>query len=316
MFTNKIEQMIGYRFPLMAPDTGSAGSGSVDGVEDDNPAEEDEDEDIKGLLAPEIDEEEEPEEEEEAPEEDAAAKKPDPEKKDEPAKDADTKPKERVVTMTQDELDRIIEQRLARDRRTRAEEEAARAEQKSREEQFNRQIQAKYDAKVKRYTDLGLDEEAAKAAAYEDVEKDVRLAQLENKLVDREKQDAKITGMIQYNQQKNEILAKIPLAAKYIKEIDAFAQNGAACGFEAAAKYIIGEKVASGELLNDIKTATEQKTLANIGKRAKAKVEGGSLPGDTSKQVTLTPQERKLCRNLGLTEKEWIESKQKTSKKR
>jgi len=311
MFTNKIEQMIGYRPPMLAPDTGSAGSpGSfADESEDDDPAEADDD-DVKGLLAPDNDEEDEPEEEE-TPEEDTA--KPDQEKKADPAEEEDAKPK---VTLTQEELDRIITERLARDRRVRAEEEAARAEQKSREDQYHRQVQARYDAKVKRFTDLGFDEEVAKAAAYEEVEKEVRLAQLESELAERKKQDAKITGMIQYNQQKNEVLAKIPLAAKYIKEIDAFAQSGAVLDFETAASYVIGQKVASGELLNDIRTAAEQKTLANIGKRAKTKVEGGSLPGDTSRQVTLSPQERKLCRNLGLTEKEWIESKQKTSKKR
>ena len=96
------------------------------------------------------------------------------------------------------------------------------------------------------------------------------------------------------------------MVAKYIKEIDTFAQNGmAGVDFMVAAKYVLGEKIASGELLDTVTSAVEQKTLKNIGKRQKLAVEKDSQPG-ASTTPRLTPEQRRICRNLGISEKLYL----------
>jgi hypothetical protein len=307
MSIKRFQSLLFSRFPMLA-DGPASGGGFVDESEDDdlkNADDGDDDEDLEGLLAPDDDDDEDEgddqgDEEQETPGDD----KKNPEKQG-----------ENVITLTQEQLDEIIEKRLARDRRVREEQETARVEQKRQEEQLRQQLSVRFNAKVKQLTDMGFDEESAKAAAEEDVQNHLRILRLEKELDDSKKRDANVSFMVKYNQEKNDLLSKNPLAAKYVKEIDAFSQNGTLVDFETAMNYVLGKKVSEGVLLKDIKAATEQKTLANINKRQKAKVEGGSQPGE-SKQVDLSPQERRLAKNLGLTPKEWAESKQKSNRKR
>jgi hypothetical protein len=108
-----------------------------------------------------------------------------------------------------------------------------------------------------------------------------------------------------------EQVSKNPLVAKYIKEIDAFAQNGmAGVDFMVAAKYVLGEKIASGELLDTVTSAVEQKTLKNVGKRQKIGVEKDSQPGASTKPK-LTAEQKRICRNLGISEKLYLSNLKK-----
>jgi hypothetical protein len=102
-------------------------------------------------------------------------------------------------------------------------------------------------------------------------------------------------------------MGKNPLIAKYINEIDQFSQNGkTGVTFEVAANYILGSKVASGELINSIKTTTEQKTLKNVGQRSKIAVEKG---GSTKADPALSKQEMRLAAALGVSPKAWAANK-------
>ncbi|GEM_PF-2054703 len=316
MLSDKIEGFLFSRFPMLSAD-GPGSGGGLDGSSDDDPNAPDDDgddESLESLLG--IDGEDESDEDdlEDEPDDEGGEK---PGEKGEPEEKKD-EPGPKAVVMTQEELDRIIADRLTRDRRVREEQDAQKNEQQRREAEFKQQIDARYNAKVKQLTDLGYDEDSAKAAALDDVQNHIRIIRLENELVESKKQSGKVAAMTRYNADKNEVLSKNPIAAKYVKEIDNFSQSGTVVDFETAMNYVLGQKLASGELMKEIKATTEQKTLANINKRQKTRVEGASQSGKaTGTQVELSRTEKLLAKNLGLTEKEYADGKrEQTIKKR
>ena len=98
-----------------------------------------------------------------------------------------------------------------------------------------------------------------------------------------------------------------PLVKKYEKEIDEFAARGENCGFEPALNYILGKKIMEGELTESLQAGAENKTLADVKKQSKAKVEGGSQSGKSKSESSaeeLTPEQKEWAANLGLTAKE------------
>src|SRR5690606_8371083 len=135
------------------------------------------------------------------------------------------------------------------------------------------------------------------------LEKEERLAKIEQELAEERRRREFITKTIAYNQAKAKY-ANNPLIKKYEKEIDAFSGNGMIADFEVAMNYILGQKVIDGEILNDIKAAVEQKTLANVAKRSKVAPEKGGQ-GGVSLASSLTKQEKLIAAALGISPKEY-----------
>jgi len=232
------------------------------------------------------------------------------------------KPAEKMYTKAelQAEIDRVLADRLARER----------AKLDADKQAEKRQAQAEAEAKTywsemqtdqeKYFVNLGFDEAEAKKLAVKEVKREQRIARLEQQnaqLAQQVEVTGKSTG---YDRQKQAVLSGnpqlVPYANMYAAEIDAFSQNGAALDYETAMKQIIGDKFVSGELLKKVKTTAEQKTLANVNGRKKLNVEGANLPGSKTEQVVLTPFQKKLAAGLGLSEKDYASGVVQKSKKR
>ena len=310
-----------FNHSLLVGDDGVNGGGNfVDDTEADDPNISDKDDvDFSNLLTDdEVDAGEDEVVEDEVLEEESVSKK-------EPAAKQDTKPAEKMYTKAelQAEIDRVLADRLARER---AKIDA--------DKQFEKR-QAEADAEAKTYwsemqadqekyfVNLGFDEAEAKKLATKEVKREQRIARLENELVNA-KQQIEVTGKSTgYERQKQAVLSGnpqlVPYANMYAAEIDAFSQGGAIVDYETAMNLILGQKFASGELLKKVKTTAEQKTLANVNGRQKVKVESANLPGSKSEQVVLSPFQKKFAAGVGLPEKEMasaVMEQQKMKKKR
>ncbi len=157
------------------------------------------------------------------------------------------------------------------------------------------QVQEKAD-------EMGLTEEEARQL----VEKDARLARMEQEMHGYKAQQQQLA----YNNEKTRFLSD-PLVKKYEQEIDAFAhdqQGNVVANFEVAMNYILGQKLASGELKKVLQEGTEQKTLANIKKRGKARPETSTVSGATDNKG-LTKEERALAKSLDIDPKDWQKNK-------
>lgn len=98
--------------------------------------------------------------------------------------------------------------------------------------------------------------------------------------------------------------ANDPLIRKYEAEIDAFSQYGRDCTFETAVNYVLGQKVRSGELIDAIKNGAVNRTLANLEKQNKVKVEQGSYSGRSAAEEGLDPFTKSMAARFGLSAKE------------
>lgn len=110
-----------------------------------------------------------------------------------------------------------------------------------------------------------------------------------------------------------------PYVRKYEKEIDAFAENGRLCSFESAKNYVLGQKLLSGELLEAIKSGTVNKTLADIQKQGKVKVQGGSQSGRSSTEMAageVDPFQKQIAMAMGVPLKEVIAERARIMKER
>lgn len=107
-----------------------------------------------------------------------------------------------------------------------------------------------------------------------------------------------------YQQEKTKHLSN-PLVRKYEADIDAFSASGTALPFDAAMAYIIGQKVLAGEVLENVRQGAQAKALAQVQKRAQVAPEGTA--GGAAQNSSLTPQQKMLARNLGLTTQEYAE---------
>ncbi len=101
-----------------------------------------------------------------------------------------------------------------------------------------------------------------------------------------------------------------PLVRKYEKEIDAISQGGKQLEFETAMKYVLGEKLYAGEIVDQVK----RKTPSEVSKRSKTSPEGGQGGGVPAKAV---PQELKaLAHEFGVPLEEVTREYEKIEKKR
>ncbi len=125
-------------------------------------------------------------------------------------------------------------------------------------------------------------------------------------------------AMLQYINDKAKDINN-PYVKKYEKEIDAFAENGRLCSFESAKNYILGQKLLSGELLDAIKSGAINKTLADIQKQGKVKVQGGSQSGRSSTEMAadeVDPFQKQIAAAMGVPLKEVIAERARIMKER
>lgn len=145
------------------------------------------------------------------------------------------------------------------------------------------------------------------------VEDRMKVQYLEEQLVNITRSQQAQQMMMQYNSEKANYMHN-PLVKKYEAEIDAVSQGGQRLGWEAAMRYVLGEKLVSGEVTDNIKATAQQKTLANVGKRSKIAPESGSSAGAPSRAV---PKElRSLTREFGMDINEIADEYEKIQKKR
>lgn len=266
---------------------------NLPGVTDDNP--EDQDEALETTDDEDADEdvEEDVEEEtgDEKPEDNAVAK-PDETK---PDKEPDKTQTPSEATFTQAQLDRILEGRLARDRKSQVVREVESILGAPLEELVGHLRQTRIE---EAQTTYAMSEDEAKRYITEQE----RLHTLEAERQAMLEQQRAMEAVTAYQQDKTKHVGN-PLAKKYEADIDAFAQNGlAGINYATAMSYVIGQKVLAGEVLGNVKKATEQRVLANIQKRSTVKPEGGQGAAQT---VSLTPLQIQVARSLGVDPKRY-----------
>jgi len=237
-------------------------------------------------------EEPEPEVEEEAAE---------PAKEDEP--DIEAIVNQRVI----EEVNRIIPQRLARDRKTQQVQELEMLAGMSLEDIRGQVYQNKVSDTAEQ---MGISEEEAKKI----VDQQYENAGLKAEKTSKEQQEAEVSAAmrkVQYLQDKTDYTKKPKLARILTKdilaEIDTFTQKGSALPFEDGLKYVLGSKLATGELIEKVQAGAVNKAKATATVRAATPQSKGS--GNKSEGVTLTRQEKIMAANLGVSEKEFAAEK-------
>lgn len=300
------------RFPMLAEGGGSGGgAGYADDSEDDDPTKGDDDdegdegvEDLGALIR------EEEEEDDESSDDDAEG---DGEAPKTPPQEA---PK--TITMTQEEFDAALDRRMARERAQadkRLEEQRWELESQKQAEGFKQWTESEITRRTERLTNLGYDEDTAREIATEDVARDVKIARAEQESAQNRQRETIRQRQLTYAERRGEMLAREPFVAKYIKEIDEFSGKGVQVEFDVAMKYVLGDKFASGELQKTISKTAEQRTLKNVNKRGKTRVEGATGTGAPGKGETLTRDQRKVAAALGLTPKEYLSGLPKAKKR-
>ncbi|MFA6911119.1 MAG: hypothetical protein WCQ59_08355 [Candidatus Cloacimonadaceae bacterium] len=282
------------------------GKPDVDDVETDDEEQDVSIEDIiAGLGATDDDDEDEVDEEEEevaVEEEDAV--------EDDSSNDAEAELpddiNEIVDQRVAEELNRIVPERLKRDRKTQQVVHLEQLTGMTIEGVTAQVIQNMVEAKAE---ELGISEEEARSIISDKIENAGIKAQQANKT----QEEAEISAAMQqvkYSQDKLAYAKKPKLARvltkDILKEIDVFTQSGKVLTFEDGMKYVLGEKLATGELLQKAQAGAEKKALKNIQQRGKAAPQSrktGAAKSDNAAN-TLTKEQRTVAASLGITSKE------------
>lgn len=210
----------------------------------------------------------------------------------------------KTPTFTQDDVNRIVQERLARDRKSQLVRELEELAGMDIEGIVNYARQNRIRAKAE---EMGISEEEAQRI----IENEEKAKIMEEQMKELQAQQQATIKAIKYGQDKLKYINN-PLVKKYEKEIDDFAQGGLMLEFEPAMNYILGQKLLNGELLEQMKEGIEKKTLANVTKRSKIAVEKTQTGGQSSEY--LSPTERRIAAMLGVSPKEYLEEKQKIQK--
>lgn len=223
-------------------------------------------------------------------------------------------------TFTQEEVNQIIQDRLARqkqDEQQTAQRQQAEAEQKDKIKQWATE---RFEFYKKDLMDAyGLDEEAAERKAKDEVSKEYKTWLLEQRVEQLSKfpQETEATG--KYSKERAEAMQKNPWVKQYIEEIDLIAGDGRNLTFELAAQVVLGKKVMTGELTQKAMDAATQETLKNVNRRKNLKVESGDQGGDKSGadgKYGLSKDELRAAKLLGVSPKEYAANKPKVGKSR
>lgn len=295
MFLNSIERLFAYRFPML-----SAGAGSGGGAQFNDESEDDDLDDIPEDLLLDADDDD--------PEDSDADD-------DNPEDEGEGGGQEKKV-FTQEELDEIVQERLAREKRkatSDSAEEQRQAAIKKQQEDDNRYLQKIYDDEYKFLIDQGFDESSAKDKATREAQREQRIMLAERALRNQDIVSRQTQLELRYSQQKADAIGREPLLARYSKEIDEFARANNIYDFEVAADVIIGKKTRSGEITKNIRASEQQRTLKNVEERKKTRVEGSSQAGGSG-QGSLTREQKAIARALGLTNAEYASGMKKSKR--
>lgn len=275
-------------------------------AEQDDPGEDDDDlENLFDTEDDDLNEDDEQQEEEEDAEEEGEEQT-----SDEDESQADTQQPIQFTPEQQYEINRIVQERLYRDRQSRQpqiellqqlEAEAGMSVNDIigyiRHNKIQSEVQARAEA-------MGISEKEAEAM----VAREQEVALLRHQMEQFQQQQEYTSRMFQYNQAKQMFMMD-PLVRRYEREIDAFSQNGIAVDFEPAMNFILGEKVRTGELLQSVRSAEQQKTLANVQKRSRVQPETGAVTGGKNPATALSQQEKQIAAILGISPKDYAEQK-------
>lgn len=210
---------------------------------------------------------------------------------------------QRVIT----EVNRIIPERLARDRKT---QQVAQLEQLTgmdlegiTKTVIDNMVEAKSE-------ELGIGKEEARAIITDKLE---NVGLKAERAAEKQQQEEVNAAMQQVNylKDKTNYMAKPKLnriLKQYESEIDAFTQNGKILSFEDGMKYVLGSKLATGELLQKVQAGAEQKAVRSANKKSKAAPQSKST-GAKPDTVALTKEEKIIAANLGISAKEYAAEK-------
>ncbi len=224
----------------------------------------------------------------------------------EPESDEDTAFNKRLT----EELNRIIPQRLSRDRKTQQVQELEQITGMTLEQIREQVIE---NAVIDTADRMGISEDEAREivmqkhenAGYK-AEKQTK-AQEEAELSAAMKQVKYLESKTEYTRQPR--LARI-LTKEVVAQIDDFTKNGKILSFKDGAQYILGQKLVEGELLSKMQAGAEQKakrSAATSGGKATPKGGGGSSKSDGT--GSLSRQERLIAAQLGVDPKEFAAEK-------
>lgn len=212
-----------------------------------------------------------------------------------------------------EEVNRIIPQRLARDRKTQMVQELEQMTGMTLEQIKEQVIE---NAVMDTADRMGISEEEAREivlAKYEN-------AGLKAEKTSKEQEEAELSAaqrQINYLKDKTEYSRKPKLARvltkEVIKEIDKFTQNGTLLSFEDGMKYVLGAKLATGELIERVQAGAANKAKRN---NTRATVPQSRGSGNKSKSTALTKEERYIAASLGISEKEYAAEKTKRENER
>lgn len=209
-----------------------------------------------------------------------------------------------------EELNRIIPQRLARDRKTQQVQELEQITGMTLEQIREQVIE---NAVIDTADRMGISEEEAREivkqkhenAGYK-AEKQTK-AEEEAELSEAMKQVKYLESKTEYTRQPR--LARI-LTKEVVDQIDDFTKNGKILSFEDGAKYILGDQVVNGKLASKMQAGAEQKakrSAATSGGKATPKGGGGAAKSDGI--GSLTRQDRFMASMLGVDPRDWAAEK-------
>lgn len=122
--------------------------------------------------------------------------------------------------------------------------------------------------------EYGMVESEAKAI----VEAQEKARRLEAEVAEIRAEQEAIKRQTTYQEQKAKYAAN-PHVKRYEAEIDRFAKENASWNFEVAVLAVLGQKVVSGELVQDVATTTRQQTISDVAKRKAGAVESPRQSG-------------------------------------
>lgn len=219
-------------------------------------------------------------------------------------KDSETPPKPdkpdkraKIPPELQAEVDRIVKARLAKDREvnSRAVDEALVAHTgKTLQEITQDNIAQRAEAlQVER----GLDPDTARQVA--ELEAKDRQREQEHK---NQKAAAERERNVAAYQAAKTKGATNPFARLYASDIDAFSEEGASLSYEDSVRYVLGDKLLSGDLLGTIKKAVERSVVKKVAAdQAKPPVRGGGGAKPATDLPQLTAAQKRVADNMGVS---------------
>ena len=224
----------------------------------------------------------------------------------EPESDEDTAFNKRLT----EELNRIIPQRLSRDRKTQQVQELEQITGMTLEQIREQVIE---NAVIDTADRMGISEDEAREIVMQKYENAGYKAEKQTK-AQEEAELSEAMKQVQYLESKTEYtrqprLARI-LTKEVVAQIDDFTKNGTILSFKDGAQYILGQKLVEGELLSKMQAGAEQKakrSAATSGGKATPKGGGGSSKSDGT--GSLSRQERLIAAQLGVDPKEFAAEK-------